>query len=59
MQIEKHLIAYEGANLYVAFPKGPVNERHVLIIPKAHVASYLHLSPEAREEFNNLKKYLM
>ena len=33
-QVEKHLVLDIGAEMYLAMPKGPINEAHSLLISK-------------------------
>lgn len=48
--VERHLIVSIGHEAYLAMPKGAINSDHVLIVPIAHEASTLALSPKATDE---------
>lgn len=60
-EIEKHLIVSIGENFYVAMPKGPLNDQHVLILPINHIQSTAILSEEHFAELllfkRAIKKY--
>lgn len=45
-EIEKHLIIKSFEHFYIALPKGPINELHLLIVPKKHISNSLMLSEE-------------
>lgn len=54
--IERHLICYVGKDIYIALPKGPVVDHHLLIIPKTHIRDTLGLPKVQREELEVTKK---
>lgn len=59
--VESHLIISIGEIYYLALPKGPLVEDHVLIIPVEHMPNTLSLSSESEVELvrfqNSLKRY--
>lgn len=59
--MESHLIISIGEIYYLALPKGPLVEDHVLIIPVEHMPNTLSLSSESEVELvrfqNSLKRY--
>jgi diadenosine tetraphosphate (Ap4A) HIT family hydrolase len=56
--IEKHLIIWTTSNFYVALPKGPVTDDHLLIVTKKHISSQVEIfkDPKLAEEFLEIKK---
>ncbi|XP_055380214.1 CWF19-like protein 1 homolog [Condylostylus longicornis] len=56
--VEKHLIVSIGNNFYVAFPKGPLNDFHVLILSITHIQSSSLLTSSDWKELENFKKAL-
>uniref|UniRef100_A0AAF5DBH1 Cwf19-like C-terminal domain-containing protein n=1 Tax=Strongyloides stercoralis TaxID=6248 RepID=A0AAF5DBH1_STRER len=52
---EKHLIVSIGTHCYVAMPKGPLNDRHILIMSINHTQSLVVASQEVRDE---VRKYI-
>uniref|UniRef100_A0A336LI81 CSON014441 protein n=1 Tax=Culicoides sonorensis TaxID=179676 RepID=A0A336LI81_CULSO len=59
--VEKHLVITVGENFYMALPKGPINENHVLLLAINHIQSSALLSNESWEELlkfkDSLRKY--
>lgn len=59
--VEKHLVITVGENFYMALPKGPINENHVLLLSINHIQCSALLSNESWEELlkfkDALKKY--
>jgi diadenosine tetraphosphate (Ap4A) HIT family hydrolase len=47
---ETHLVAAIGKHCYVALPKGPLLEGHVLIVPIDHAANSLSTSPKLLQD---------
>uniref|UniRef100_A0A183BJU8 CwfJ_C_1 domain-containing protein n=1 Tax=Globodera pallida TaxID=36090 RepID=A0A183BJU8_GLOPA len=47
---EKHLIVSVASHTYAAMPKGPLTERHLLVMSIGHVQSLVAASVEVREE---------
>lgn len=56
--IEKDLIIKEFNNFYIAYPKGPIDNFHIIILPKFHIESYVQIPVELYEEFQNIFKIL-
>ncbi|KAL7073260.1 hypothetical protein ACQ4LE_007326 [Meloidogyne hapla] len=52
---EKHLIVSVGTNCYAAMPKGPLGERHLLVMSIGHIQSLVVAPPEVRDEVNKFK----
>lgn len=50
--IERHLILYNFQHFYLAYPKGPIDLFHILIIPKFHIKNYLEITPDLDLELN-------
>lgn len=42
-------------HFYAALPKGPINDEHLLIIPKLHIGHTLELDNTQEEEYNEMK----
>ncbi|CAG0896043.1 unnamed protein product, partial [Cyprideis torosa] len=57
-EVEKHLVVTVGETLYVALPKGPLVDGHVMIIPIAHEESGVTLEPATEKEIEIYKKAL-
>merc|ERR1719367_142356 len=55
-EVEKHLVVSVGEHAYLALPKGPLNENHLLILPIAHHRCALELPEEVAEEIEMFKK---
>mmetsp|Transcript_41033 Transcript_41033/g.39548 ORF Transcript_41033/g.39548 Transcript_41033/m.39548 type:complete len:173 (+) Transcript_41033:149-667(+) len=53
--IEKHLIFYESKSFYLALPKGPIADEHVLIVPKKHLAHSVQLNEEEEKELKEIQ----
>ncbi|KAL3083089.1 hypothetical protein niasHS_010891 [Heterodera schachtii] len=49
-EAEKHLIVSVASHTYAAMPKGPLNDRHLLVMSIGHVQSLVAASVEVREE---------
>ncbi|XP_063698565.1 CWF19-like protein 1 homolog [Culicoides brevitarsis] len=56
--VEKHLVITVGENFYMAMPKGPINENHVLLLSVNHIQSSALLSNESWEELLRFKDAL-
>lgn len=48
-----------GEHSYLALPKGPLNENHLLILPIAHHRCALEIPEEVEAEINKFKKALI
>eukprot|EP00163_Fabomonas_tropica_P014910 TRINITY_DN2713_c0_g1_i3.p1 TRINITY_DN2713_c0_g1~~TRINITY_DN2713_c0_g1_i3.p1 ORF type:complete len:190 (+),score=25.03 TRINITY_DN2713_c0_g1_i3:571-1140(+) len=58
--VDKHLIACIGENVYVALPKGGLHPEHVLILPITHYStSSSLLDEEVRDEITAFKEALL
>eukprot|EP00002_Diphylleia_rotans_P038099 TRINITY_DN8609_c0_g1_i1.p1 TRINITY_DN8609_c0_g1~~TRINITY_DN8609_c0_g1_i1.p1 ORF type:complete len:568 (+),score=91.40 TRINITY_DN8609_c0_g1_i1:520-2223(+) len=57
-QVERHLIASIGDEVYVAMAKGGMEKYHCLLVPLQHVEDYHDLSIPAREEMFKYKNAL-
>ena len=58
-EVEKHLVVSIGEHAYLALPKGPLNEDHLLILPIAHHRCTLELPEEVSQEIEKFKKALI
>lgn len=56
--VSKHLVVHVGEHNYLALPKGPLVDDHVLIIPIGHIASLVSASDEAVREIERYKTAL-
>merc|ERR1712223_883439 len=52
-EVEKHLVVSIGDHAYLALPKGPLNENHLLILPIAHHRCALELPEEVAEKLKS------
>ncbi|CAK5073418.1 unnamed protein product [Meloidogyne enterolobii] len=52
---EKHLIVSVGTSCYTAMPKGPLMERHLLVMSIGHIQSLVVAPAEVRDEVNKFK----
>lgn len=52
--IESELILKDFTEFYLAYPKGPIDLFHFLILPKKHIGSFLELNNNQKEEFISL-----
>ncbi|CAD5224474.1 unnamed protein product [Bursaphelenchus okinawaensis] len=52
---EKHLIVSIGTTAYMATPKGPLNDLHVMVLSVEHVQSLAAASEQLREEVNKYR----
>ena len=52
-EVEKHLVVSVGEHAYLALPKGPLNDNHLLILPIAHHRCALELPEEVAEEIDD------
>ena len=57
-EVEKHLVVSVGEHAYLALPKGPLNDNHLLILPIAHHRCALELPEEVAEEIEKFKSCL-
>ena len=57
-EVEKHLVVSIGDHAYLALPKGPLNEDHLLVLPIAHHRCTLEIPEEVSEEIEKFKKCL-
>ena len=55
-EVEKHLVVSIGDHAYLALPKGPLNEDHLLVLPIAHHRCTLEIPEEVSEEIEKFKK---
>lgn len=53
--VEKHLVITVGDNFYLALPKGPVSENHIMILCIIHIQSSAQLSNESWDELKKFK----
>lgn len=53
-QAEKHMVVHVGETLYTAVPKGGLNEKHILIVPIAHVPSMAYAEMDTAKEAASL-----
>lgn len=49
-KLEIKFIIKNFDNFYVAYPKGPIDKYHFLIIPKIHISSFVELSKDEKIE---------
>ena len=56
--LDKNFILKEYKYNYLSFSKGPINEYHLLIIPKRHVSFYNELNDEEKKECEIIIKLL-
>jgi RNA recognition motif-containing protein len=56
--IEKDLIVIDFRHFYLAYPKGPIDNFHLLIIPKFHIKNYLDIPEELNIELDYIIKVL-
>lgn len=49
-------IVYEDEHCYIVLCKGPINPRHVLLIPKIHLPGSSHLSAEINSHLETVKR---
>jgi hypothetical protein len=49
--IDSDLILKEFTEFYLAYPKGPVDDFHFLLLPKNHIPSFLDLNETQKSEF--------
>ena len=50
---EAHLVASVGTHVYMALPKGPINEGHILLVPIDHnVSSFAVANSDVRNEID-------
>lgn len=56
--VEKHLVITVGEDFYLALPKGPINENHVLLLSINHIQSSSLLSNESFLELSKFKDAL-
>ena len=54
-ELQAHLIAHVGAEVYVATPKGALSDLHCLVVPIAHVRSVAELGDSAAAELESVK----
>lgn len=57
-EVEKHLVSSIGEHAYLALPKGPLNDNHLLILPIAHHRCALELPDEVANEIDKFKSSL-
>jgi RNA recognition motif-containing protein len=57
--IETDLILNELKEFYLAYPKGPINNFHFLIIPRRHIQSFMDLKDNQRKEYNSILQKLI
>ncbi|KRX06395.1 HIT-like domain [Pseudocohnilembus persalinus] len=53
--IDESLIFYRGNEVYCALDKGPVTDKHFLIIPKDHFKNTINMSKQGQQEIEELK----
>lgn len=52
--IEAELILKEFTEFYLAYPKGPIDNFHFLIIPKRHIKSFVDLTGNQKKEYSDI-----
>ena len=52
--IEKNLILKSYQNFYLAYPKGPIENMHFLILPKKHIQSFIEMDQTMKNEFEEI-----
>jgi RNA recognition motif-containing protein len=57
--IDTDLILKEFKEFYLAYPKGPINNFHFLIIPRRHIKSFIDLKENQQKEYNDILKTLI
>lgn len=57
--IETELILKEFTEFYLAYPKGPIDNFHFLIIPKRHIRSFIDLSENQKKEYSDILQILI
>ena len=57
-EVEKHLVVSIGDHAYLALPKGPLNENHVMILPIGCHRCALELPDEVSNEIEKFKSAL-
>ncbi|KAI6190142.1 Coiled-coil domain-containing protein 75 [Aphelenchoides bicaudatus] len=53
---ERHLIINVGSKTYMASPKGPLTDYHVMILTIGHIRSMVEASQEVRQEIEQFKQ---
>lgn len=56
--IEKDLVLCELKNFYIAYPKGPIDNYHLIIAPKLHIKNYLAIPNDLYDELDYIVKTL-
>jgi len=56
--LEKDLILYELKNFYIAYPKGPIDNFHLIVAPKFHIKNYLNIPNDLYNELVYIIKVL-
>ena len=49
-KLEIKFIIKNFDNFYVAYPKGPIDKYHFLLIPKKHISSFIELNKDEKIE---------
>ena len=57
--IDSDLLLIEQKEFYVAYPKGPIDDFHFLIIPKNHIRSFMELNTDQKNEFERILKIIV
>jgi hypothetical protein len=57
--LDTDLVLKEKIHFYVAYPKGPIDNFHFLILPKNHIKSFIDLDKTQKEEFIEIIKTLI
>ena len=52
--IEKELILKTFDNFYIAYPKGPIDNIHFLVLPKKHIQSYTEMDTQMKNEYHDI-----
>ncbi|TKR93928.1 hypothetical protein L596_008292 [Steinernema carpocapsae] len=58
VEAEKFLIVSVGTHCYLAMPKGPLAEDHLMVLPIGHIQSMVAASEEVREEVEKYRDAL-
>lgn len=56
--IEKDLILFDLKNFYIAYPKGPIDNYHLIVAPKFHIKNFLSIPNDLFEELEYIVKVL-
>jgi len=57
--IDSDLVLTVLNEFYVAYPKGPIDDFHFLVVPKNHIRSFIDLNKDQKNEFDKILKVLV